>query len=324
MLCPPSCPISRFCFWMGAMNSEFRVQFAEPSLSSGNIRAVLVWPVIGLLVLAVALKSVQLWMSPDSANYVAGSRSLTILLILFELGLATWLCCGPRRAIGRWMAIWTFVLFFFVSVSFVVAGKTNCGCLGAIQLNPFAMAIVDLLVIASLVCWKPSDAKTPFAPVFLVVGGLTSIVVAMLADSNTVNYSNIESTTEKSGDFVFLDVDNWIGKPFPLFDEIEGCEPVSTGSWLVVFYHQDCSVCKKLLKHLLKYETSRQLAFVEIPPFSKLNKSTSTMAYRSLWLRINQNHEWFVEAPAAVHVTDGIISDSTLRKQWQKRFAEDH
>jgi hypothetical protein len=105
---------------------------------------------------------------------------------------------------------------------------------------------------------------------------------------------------------VVLEPEKWVGKQFPLFNEIDTDGNLSTGSWIIVLYHHDCSKCRAVLPlyRRLPPQDGGQIVLVEVPPFDEREIQPSTILQ---YARLNADKEWFVSTPAEILLRNGTV-----------------
>jgi len=104
-----------------------------------------------VLLVAVALKGLQLATDPLSADLLFGRRWVGIVLVNSEFALALLLVGGAYPHWARWASISCFLAFAVVSLLQAVAGKSSCGCFGQIVITPWLAFSIDILAVVA--CW---------------------------------------------------------------------------------------------------------------------------------------------------------------------------
>jgi hypothetical protein len=98
-----------------------------------------------------------------------------ILIAEWELVVGIWLISGWRRAAAWSVAIASVAVFVVASGYSVWAGRTSCGCLGAMKADPRLMLAIDLVALLALVVVRPSG--TAIWDDWKVVGPATAWLV---------------------------------------------------------------------------------------------------------------------------------------------------
>lgn len=102
-----------------------------------------------LLLLAAGAK---LFYSDASGNsaFLAAHTAADIALAGAELCLAGWLLSGWRNGASRLVAVAFFACLMGASVHSTAAGKSSCGCFGAVHVDPLLTSVFDLVAMACL------------------------------------------------------------------------------------------------------------------------------------------------------------------------------
>lgn len=156
------------------------------------------------------------------------------------------------------------------------------------------LATAVAMTVAVAVC-----AGVPLA--LLAAGGQGAALVPggrQLADTN----------------FVILEPEQWIGKPFPLLAETSIAADLGQGSWWVVLYRPDCPHCQDVLPELVERfgrpsAAKRRLALVNISSDSGdglLEQAVQSVG-QVAWGQLATSKEWFVTPPVAVQLQEGVV-----------------
>jgi hypothetical protein len=105
---------------------------------------------------------------------------LVDLTPVYELVLALWLLSGWCRFGSNLAGILTFAIFSIVNLTQIYGGQSECGCFGAVKVAPWKTLILDIGLVALLVCKSPKWAGWPTSSQGLKLIGSTA-VVAILA-----------------------------------------------------------------------------------------------------------------------------------------------
>jgi hypothetical protein len=85
-------------------------------------------------------------------------------LIECELVLALVLFFGFRPKISWFVTTILFAVFSIVSLYKGISGAESCGCLGALNVNPFLMFGIDVVIVGLLLLFRPSNQFYSIAP----------------------------------------------------------------------------------------------------------------------------------------------------------------
>ena len=271
-----------------------------------------------VLLAAAGLKAHQLATEPVISAGLLDSRWFLIATIEYELFFGLWLLSAilPKRTWA--IALACFGLFACVSLYKAILGNASCGCFGRVSVNPWYTATLDLAIVASFVRWPPTDSSPILSLtvkqlrlrviavllVWFVVGVPAAFALAMYSASTLSDVGAVIG----DGQIVVLEPEKWIGKKFPLLNDIDMGEQLATGGWTVVLYHHDCPRCQEVL---LKYDRMTEqpsptpVAFVEVPPYGPANVAAQSLRHRG---RIRADREWFVATPLELQLIDGRVS----------------
>jgi hypothetical protein len=109
---------------------------------------------------------------------------------------------------------------------------------------------------------------------------------------------------------VILEPEAWGGNYFPLSGHISPPIDLSSGAWVVLLYHHDCSECQDALpmyEELAATQSSAgnplRILLLEIPPYGR----QVIAAGASIHARLSNDREWFVEAPVEIQIAGGKV-----------------
>lgn len=151
-----------------------------------------------VLVAAAVLKATGRSFDPLSRNGLTAAAWAQLAVVQAEIGLGGWLLSGVAAA-GAWLLA-TATFFAFSAVSFYsgVTGQEDCGCFGAVQVNPWYTFGFDVAVVATLLALRPRpEGRGPLGavshglrPAGVWVGGF-AIVVAGSAAAGAVAFGSV-------------------------------------------------------------------------------------------------------------------------------------
>jgi hypothetical protein len=225
---------------------------------------------------------------------------LLALLLLFGLFQRTaWATC---------------VLFFGVASTFSLyrglAGETSCGCFGTLTVNPWVTLSLDLTAFVVLTFTRPSPivhSALPFGR--LAVASVTVVVASVLLVPEQPVMLSAEMTLHHEDQVVVLKPDEWIGKSFPLLEDVGIGDRLTEGEWLVLFYHTGCPKCEEAV-HRLRLQhwrtTTQSIALVEVPPLQQAYRDDPRFAGIVLGA-LDERHHWLVHTPVALALREGLV-----------------
>ncbi len=262
------------------------------------------------------------------------TRWFLISVVEFEFLFALWLLStlfpSPTRTDARRDGFWTWfasiILFFTlgcVSLWRAAGGEGNCGCFGALRVNPWYTAALDWGLVVALILFRPRGQfvlkwiaafdllrMVGILIIWLVVGGPIAIRVAtyqpaILSDAGDV----LNDGT------IVLEPGSWLGKQFPLLEYIPDSDPLRAGRWKVVLYHHDCPRCQEAIRQVLAgsielHQAILGIALVELPPYGDdlVNSDSVHLGTAFLQTRLSNSHDWFVETPTIFELQEGIVA----------------
>jgi hypothetical protein len=280
------------------------------------------------LLIAAVLKVYQLATDP-ALGVLYGSRWLQAGLIEYELLLALWLLSGFAVPWARRVALVTFLAFASYSLYLGLSGTASCGCFGKARVSPWWTFLLDAVLVFLLLSSKTlrrrtaSDsaspparpARVPASLAILVTLLLTSVFIVSVAPWRPRSASTDSSLADNS--FVLLEPEKWIGKPFPLTDHIDmdDHEALSHGSWIILFYHDECPKCRRAVRlyerqaeNLSRAGEAVQVALVTVPP---IRAGELTFSPHCRIGRLREGKQWLIATPAEVRLTDGQVIAAT-------------
>jgi len=280
-----------------------------------------------VLTVAAALKAESLF-SDAALGVLYGSRPGQVLLLQFEILLAVWLIVGFQAAWSRRVAIVTFGVFAGVSLFHAIAGAESCGCFGRMQVNPWLMLAMDVVLVALLWRWSPDSREQAWAKAIFASRTArwlsAAAIVALLAGSFVLlhygtrsgRYSIVADGIAVQGDTVVLRPEAWLGSDCPLLGLVDGDAPLRHGEWIAVLYRHDCETCRKAVIGYRLRATARQageasIALIELPPHDQ--EENVELPAPSMHLRLSDHQQWLVQTPMIIRLRDSkVISiDST-------------
>ncbi len=285
---------------------------------------------VGLLLLVSAvLKAYELATRPVVPVDLFTQRWVLLQQVIFEIILGTWLVSGLWRRLAWWIA--TACFFVFIGVTFYkgLTGQASCGCFGAIQVNPWYTLVLDVLVLAALLVFRPRTPLLRPGHFRLRLAGAVTVIVAGLAVSLTTIARYEPARLSVEGDilgtdrFVLLDPETWIGKPLPLGRHIRGGDRLAKGAWTVVLYYPDCPKCRTALPEIVKKAADLEesgdvsrVALVQMPQDGQIVDCPVENAERHcLVTALDPARDWAVASPAVIGVVDGKVVSAVVDEE---------
>lgn len=318
----------------------FRAQAIQDSSPSSHVRSAswagaippLLPLIVGaLLLLAGTLKAHHLATEPV-AELLHLPRWTLAAAVAFELLLGLWLLSGVRPWHARALALLSFVCFLMLALYQALQGSDSCGCLGKVPLPPWGAVLLDGTAILALYYWRPlpepsAHVARRLRPWFVVAALLLLTVPLGALSLATSTPASLRSDGEIIGStpFVVLEPTTWLGKRLPLLPYIDIGDQLAQGEWIVLLHHTTCPLCRDIVSSYAQRASTPEgpgqgckIAVIELPPYGP---ATESPASPTAWCsgRLSSEHEWFVELPVELHLTQGILSAVHLRPALEQR-----
>jgi len=273
-----------------------------------------------ILLTAAVLKGWQLATEPVANDTIFTYRWSLTAQVEVELFLSLWLLSGLYRRQVWWAALAGFAFFSCVTLYKGLSGEASCGCFGKVEVSPWYTLVLDLAAVAALLVFRPvvrADSpiravrmRVAVATLFLLAVGISGgVAMAGYQPAALTNDGQIFGESE----FVLLEPETWVGKPFPLLEYIDIGDRLLRGKWVVLLHRHDCSKCHSVLPaygrlamELAGQPNGASVALVEIPPFEgeEINAGIPSSVVLG---RLSSGRQWFVTTPVGMLICDGIV-----------------
>jgi hypothetical protein len=246
-------------------------------------------------------------------------------LIQLELLLALWLLIGGFPRSRFITSITCFGLFACVAFYEAARAMPSCECFGNVKVPPLVTGSFDLAAVTSLWFTRPAwDSIVERVPsrqrLFfgLTLAGLlsTGLWSAYAVRIHGHDASIAAAAAAGDGALVVLEPENWVNKPFPLLDEIDGAKDLRSGRWLVVLYHYDCDSCLEAIPRYRAFAVSEvarnagiRVAFIAMPP-TPVGADPVGISPNYLHLALRPDHDWFATTPVAVALENARVIEA--------------
>jgi hypothetical protein len=239
---------------------------------------------------------------------------------LFEVLFGSWLWTG-LYPFPTWLAsVLCFLAFACVAFVRAWAGEASCGCLGAFDVNPWVMILLDAAALLALLVFQPNDREVGEARTFrgrLALFGLSTGL--LLVVGSIALYLSRPGRLEADGQLttasavVVLEPRDWVGKLCPLLKHIDIGEKLGRGDWILMMYRWDCDKCQPwvsqyvALGHALRSQSGGlRVALVELPPIIPALPTDSSAAACSRG-RLREDRRWVTRAPVFLRLKSGVV-----------------
>jgi hypothetical protein len=265
----------------------------------------------GVLLLAAGLKGYDILdQRASGASTAAVTLYGSVVLIILEIVLASWLISGWRWRTARPAMIGWMVALSGVSLHKVMSGAATCGCFGQLQVNPWITFSLDTVALLSLLA-APSrrdDSLPPWRR-----WGLACSQVLMLGAIVLVLASPVRRPIPLPPGTIELDPTNWVEESsWSLGPRIDGWEKISRGKWAVLLHG---SICKACLSTMDSYEelartwrseaAEAHVAIIDIVGEFDLASHDSDCA--ALHGRMELEPDWYIATPTLVLLVNGRV-----------------
>jgi hypothetical protein len=262
-----------------------------------------------ILVAAASLKVSQLTESRG------GSALGNVFLIGFELVLA--FALAFRLWFPRTWQVGMAAFGVFATVALVKAAKgdSSCACFGQLAAPPYLIFLGDTLLLGGMLALRKHAINTPtrFSPAISILLGATAF--SALVASQDFSWVSLRSVRTEQG----LDPKDWIGRRFPLLDDIDIRYDIETDEWEILFYRPNCSKCDAVLRPYLAAFEAREssgfdprVAFIEIPGDSFPNPTDAPRAFAAPGCKFGQlvgdSKTWSLPTPLLVSTVNGRVT----------------
>ncbi|NQT12329.1 MAG: hypothetical protein HQ582_06260 [Planctomycetes bacterium] len=204
-----------------------------------------------------------------------------------------------------------------------ISGEASCGCFGKVPVNPWYTLSLDVALVGLLLVFPPARATPGSKRIWGLPGWICAVVAivvgipgALAMGTSRAALPSAEGGLQGQDGLVLLMPEEWEGKRFPLFDQIDVGDRLAKGRWLVVLYHLGCGECQELLEQCQQVgipggEGPRQarIAFVEVPEPGQVGEKLSLDEDVCLMGCLSESREWFVSTPVLLTLRDGTVSE---------------
>jgi len=273
-----------------------------------------------VLLVAAGLKAHQLFSRSVMPLFgLIHAELLLVGVIQAELLLSIWLLVGGFIRLRFTITLICFSLFATLASFESLHALPSCGCFGNLKVPPAIMAFVDVCAVVALWSFRPRrigivvdfhSHYALFAGALFAAGASAALWTSYLLAKPFMDISSLP--TGGGSSLVILQPRLWLNKPFALFDEIDGSDPLRRGRWLVMFYHYDCESCLKAIRHyrLSAFDATEdgpRLAFIAVPPAAPLGEDPVPTASTYLHLSLRPDHDWLATTPIVVALENGRV-----------------
>jgi hypothetical protein len=241
-------------------------------------------------------------------------RVRTLMQVEIEMLLGVWLLCGIMVRAAWLAAVCCFGAFAALTLIMTLRGDSSCGCLGALDVSPRQMLVLDSLVLAALLLWRPGFERRPqrpasgwairFGAVAIVSLGLCAMLIVHAQPAVVTPEGQIEGRSA----LVVLAPEQWIGGRLPLMAHLQSSARLDEGQWTLIFHRSDCPKCNELLQQLVQRSRdptpTRRYAIVEL---DKQSTGTLSPAHGVVLAALSAERSWLLTPGTVVDIDQGKV-----------------
>jgi hypothetical protein len=266
-----------------------------------------------LMVAAFAKASWNMVIPGGEVAWISTHRTILAMVCVAELIASAAFISGLAPILMRRLGILMFAGFAVVSASEGLFHYKSCHCFGAIQVNPWHTALLDLAALAALVYLKPSRISWSRSStiIFLVMSmvGLSSLAAVWFHQSNLAQTGILSSESSR---LIVLEPTTWLQKRFSLAEFIDIGPVLVKRRWIILLVHHDCPDCIAAIPlyeaHQSQFASGdARLAIIEMPPYAQGNEELPSTKSFALIGRLKNDRDWFAKTPIALMIQDGIV-----------------
>ncbi len=278
-----------------------------------------------VLLLAAGLKGYQLATRPVLEDGLLQSRIFQGAVVEIELFFGLWLLSGIVPALAWRCSVTYFTLLAGVALWNAATGGISCGCFGDIKVHPWWTFLFDVGAVASLLRWRPprdESGRLPpynFAPIgkVLLLTVLIGVPSGIAMTASAPIQTGGDEGIARGAEFVLLEPAKWIGQTLPVLPYLNKGSEISSGRWILLFYHHACPKCQavipeyeQLVARLRTRPDAPRIALIEVPPFSENQQKVPSAC---LLAKLNPSTEWFLATPCELETKDAVVTGVNTR-----------
>jgi hypothetical protein len=204
-----------------------------------------------ILITSACLKAYQLTTETQASEGFLGLPVIRFALAECESLLGVWLISRLFPRSLRFVSICVFTGFAFVSMSEATLGHSSCGCFGALKVNPWFTFAFDVVAVSFLSICRPLESGLELRRAPLGISIIAGAVWFAMFGAPFFGVIWLQKHAIEGGNKAKARIDfdprTSIGRPCSLIKDIKSADRMGRGTWLVLFYRPDCSVCRDAL-----------------------------------------------------------------------------
>jgi hypothetical protein len=228
-------------------------------------------------------------------------------LIAAELLFAAWLMLGIWSGLAWHVAVVVFFGFAAWSAFQASAGSLLCGCFGELHVSPWVAFAIDSAIVVLLLSFGSPHREHVVNRLSAShrVGVAAGLLILTLAGSHFA--SGLMRKHHFAGrEVVILEPGEWIGRRFPLLDDLMIDAPITRGKWTLLLYRRDCLACARTLSEISAAAAGgERIAVIEVPSSNVPDVAPSDPAV--VWGTLRDTKVWVVQTPEIIRLFDGVV-----------------
>lgn len=237
-----------------------------------------------------------------------------------EVPRVFWLCLAAFEAVAAWALLVNFrpsitkpvcLLLYLSFVAYLInelrLGNESCGCMGALNIPPTRMLVIDAAMAIGLFFWKPVKSPVQSLRSTLITCWFAPFFIIAIWQAAFVHYKTIdEIKRDGNGGPVVLNPESWKNQAFPLTNWVEDGSILNSGKHEILFVKSGCAICKRVVEEECRKDRSSELILIHVDPVSQSPYSSFSGVTIT---RLSQKNRWFMTTPTKVTLDDGKVVD---------------
>lgn len=263
-----------------------------------------------VLLSAAFLKTTALVAGDRVANGIPDQPWLQGLVILLEVGLATWLLTGRAADLARRAAMSVLAAFAVISGAAFLRNDDSCGCFGAVAVAPGWVFVIDvtffLAFFASLVSHRP---QAPVGSGWACAAFGSGAAVALGSTASLTSIALLLHHVSAATNTLVVDPVYWVGTEFPLLEQLaddDERESLRIGNHVIILVSRDCASCHDYIGSVAEHsphESANKIRLIDIAG----RQRDSSFPFPQVNLR--QGLRVIANVPIVIRLEQGVVRD---------------